>query len=107
MGEEGNGRLRQTHSLYRTFFRANRISGVVFAGATDGYVRAYDTATGKVLWRFDTAREFETLNGVVAKGGGVGRNSIMIANGIVYVGSGFGKLPGNVLLAFIGRDRQP
>ena len=82
--------------------------GVVFAGATDGYVRAYDTVTGKVLWRFDTAREFETLNGVVAKGGAVGRNSIMIANGMVYVGSGFGKLPGNVLLAFsIGRARQP
>jgi polyvinyl alcohol dehydrogenase (cytochrome) len=71
-------------------------------------VRAYDTATGKILWRFDTAREFGTLNGVVAKGGAVGRNSIMIANGMVYVGSGFGKLPGNVLLAFsIGRDRQP
>jgi len=49
--------------------------GVAFAGATDGYVRAYDTASGKVLWRFDTAREFTTLNGEVAKGGAIGRNT--------------------------------
>ena len=76
------------------------IPGAVFAGATDGYVRAYDTATGAVLWRFDTAREFTTLNGEVAKGGAVGRNSIMIADGTVYVGSGYARLPGNVLLAF-------
>ena len=77
--------------------------GAVFAGATDGYVRAYDTATGKILWRFDTAREFETLNGVVSKGGAIGRNSIMIAHGMVYVGSGFGKVRGHVLLAFSTR----
>jgi polyvinyl alcohol dehydrogenase (cytochrome) len=77
--------------------------GVVFAGATDGYVRAYDTATGKVLWRFDTARSFVTLNGDVASGGAVGRNSIMIANGVVYVGSGYSRVPGNVLLAFTAR----
>jgi polyvinyl alcohol dehydrogenase (cytochrome) len=76
------------------------IPGVVFAGATDGYVRAYDTETGRVLWRFDTAREFVTLNGEKAKGGAIGRNSIMIANGMVYVGSGYSRLPGNVLLAF-------
>jgi polyvinyl alcohol dehydrogenase (cytochrome) len=74
--------------------------GVVFAGGTDGYVRAYDTATGKVLWHFDTAREFKTLNGDMAKGGAIGRSSIMIANGMVYVGSGYSRVPGNVLLAF-------
>ena len=74
--------------------------GVVFAGATDGYVRAYDSASGKVIWHFDTAREFSTLNGEVAHGGAIGRNSIMIAGGVVYVGSGYSRLPGNVLLAF-------
>jgi polyvinyl alcohol dehydrogenase (cytochrome) len=74
--------------------------GVVFAGATDGYVRAYDSASGKVLWRFDTAREFKALNGDTAKGGAIGRNSIMIGDGMVYVGSGYSRVPGNVLLAF-------
>lgn len=74
--------------------------GVVFAGDTNGYVRAYESATGKVLWRFDTAREFTTLNGEVAKGGAISRNSIMIGHGMVYVGSGGSIRPGNVLLAF-------
>ncbi len=81
--------------------------GVVFAGATDGYVRAYDSASGKVIWRFDTAREFTTLNGEVARGGAIARNSIMIAGGMVYVGSGYSRLPGNVLLAFAPRKKSP
>jgi polyvinyl alcohol dehydrogenase (cytochrome) len=76
------------------------IPGAVFAGATDGYVRAYDTKTGKVLWRFDTAQQFQTINGEMATGGAIGRSSIMVANRTVYVGSGYSKLPGNVLLAF-------
>jgi len=74
--------------------------GVVFAGDTNGYVRAYEASTGRVLWRFDTAREFTTLNGEKAKGGAISRNSIMIGNGMVYVGSGGSISPGNVLLAF-------
>ena len=74
--------------------------GVVFAGATDGYVRAYDTTSGKMLWRFDTAQEFKTLNGDIGRGGAIGRNSIMVGNGILYVGSGYSRSPGNVLLAF-------
>lgn len=74
--------------------------GVVFAGAADGYVRAYDSADGKVLWRFDTAQSFTALNGETAKGGAIGRNSIMIGRGMVYVGSGYSRVPGNVLLAF-------
>jgi polyvinyl alcohol dehydrogenase (cytochrome) len=66
-------------------------------------VRAYDSATGKVIWRFDTAHGFTTLNGEAARGGAIGRNSIMIAGGMVYVGSGYSRLPGNVLLAFAPR----
>jgi polyvinyl alcohol dehydrogenase (cytochrome) len=75
-------------------------SDVAFAGAEDGYVRAYDTQSGKVLWHFDTAREFKTLNGDRAKGGAVAGSGIMIANGMVFVNSGFNGGPGNVLLAF-------
>jgi polyvinyl alcohol dehydrogenase (cytochrome) len=74
--------------------------GVVFAGDTNGLVRAYETSTGRVLWRFDTARTFTTINGDQAKGGAISRNSIMIGNGMVYVGSGGSIDPGNVLLAF-------
>ena len=74
--------------------------GVVFAGSVDGYVRAYDSSSGNVLWRFNTARQFTSTNGEIAKGGGVARNGVMIANGMLYVSSGFYQKPGNVLLAF-------
>ena len=79
------------------------IPGVVFAGGLDGYARAYNSATGQVLWKFDTNREFVTVNDVIAKGGSIDGPSPVIANGIVLFSSGYsiaGELPGNVLLAF-------
>src|SRR5260221_641405 len=45
------------------------IPGVLVFGSSAGVVYAYSTDDGKALWQFDTAREFETVNGVAAKGG--------------------------------------
>jgi polyvinyl alcohol dehydrogenase (cytochrome) len=42
------------------------IPGVIFSAAYDGHLRAYSSEDGKVLWDFDTMREFETVNGVKA-----------------------------------------
>ena len=44
------------------------IPGAVFATSNDGHVRAHATSDGRVLWDFDTLREFETVNGVPARG---------------------------------------
>ena len=79
------------------------IPGVVFSGSVDGHLRGYSSADGKVIWDFDTAREFVTVNGVPAKGGSMDGPGPTIAGGMLYVGSGYGAwggLPGNVLLAF-------
>ena len=48
---------------------ATAIPGVVFSGALDGMLRAYSTTDGRIIWEYDTAQEFETVNGVPAKGG--------------------------------------
>ena len=45
------------------------IPGVVFSGTMDGRLRAYAVQDGKVLWEYDTARDFATVNGVKANGG--------------------------------------
>jgi polyvinyl alcohol dehydrogenase (cytochrome) len=85
-----------------------RLPGVVFAGGLDGRLRAYAASDGRILWEIDTAREFETVNGVPARGGALDGPGPTIANGIVYVSSGyalFGQMPGNVLLAFGVRPR--
>ena len=79
------------------------IPGVVFSGSLDGHLRAYSATDGKVLWDFDTAREFTTANGVKASGGAIDGPGPVIVNGLVLVNSGynrFGGMPGNVLLAF-------
>jgi polyvinyl alcohol dehydrogenase (cytochrome) len=79
------------------------IDGAVVEGSLDGFLRAFDAKTGTVLFSFDTARDFETVNGVKANGGAVDAVSIVAANGYLFATSGygmFGQMPGNVLLAF-------
>lgn len=79
------------------------IPGAVFSGSLDGYIRAYSTATGKLLWDYDTEHPYQTVNGVPGRGGSLNATGPVIVNGMVYVLSGygnFGEAPGNVLLAF-------
>ncbi len=80
------------------------IPGIVFSGTTDGHLRAYATADGKVVWDFDTAAQpYDAVNGKQAKGGTIDAGGPTIANGILYINSGYGRIigmPGNALLAF-------
>jgi polyvinyl alcohol dehydrogenase (cytochrome) len=82
------------------------IPGAVFSGSIDGHLRAYDAQSGKIIWDFDTARSFDSVNGVEAKGGSLDVGGPVIAGGMMFVVSGypgFGAMPGNVLLAFSPR----
>jgi len=80
------------------------IPGVFFAGGMDGILRAVSPVDGSTIWEFDTAKEFETVNKVQAKGGSIGAGGPTVANGMVFVGSGYvgfqNGVPGNVMLAF-------
>ncbi len=79
------------------------IPGAVFSGALDGHMRAYSTTDGRVIWDFNTVREFPTVNGKPARGGSIDASGAAVAGGLVLVDSGyneFGGMPGNVLLAF-------
>jgi len=80
------------------------ISGVVFSGSIDGHLRAYSAKDGAILWDYDTAHEFEAVDGVSAKGGSISNGGPAIVGGMLLVNSGYshhsGIMPGNVLLAF-------
>jgi polyvinyl alcohol dehydrogenase (cytochrome) len=80
------------------------IPGVVFAGGLDGVLRAFNTTDGKEVWQFNTAQDFDTVDGIKARGGSIGSAGPTVANGMLYVTSGYtgfqGGVPGNVLLAF-------
>lgn len=83
---------------------SSSIPGAVVAGAMDGHLRAYDFKDGKVLWDFDTAISYTTLNGVNASGGSMGgATGPVFHQNMMFVNSGYGiyfHMPGNVLLAF-------
>ena len=79
------------------------IPGVVFSGSLDGHLRAYSAEEGKVIWDFDTVRDYETVNHVRATGGSLNGPGAVVVGGMLFVNSGYarlGSIPGNVLLAF-------
>jgi polyvinyl alcohol dehydrogenase (cytochrome) len=84
------------------------IPGLVFQGGLDGWVRAYDDKTGKVVWEDSTtSRTYDTVNGIKGQpGGGIDGMGPTIANGMVYITSGnngaarIGSNGVNVLLAY-------
>ncbi len=80
------------------------IPGVIFSGGWDGVLRALSASDGKVVWQFDTLRDFQTVNGVAAKGGSMGAAGPVVAGGMLFVPSGYvgvrNGIPGNALLAF-------
>ncbi len=81
---------------------ATLIPGVLFSGSMDGHMRAYNPATGKVIWDVDTKRTYETVNQVFARGGAINGAGVTVVGGWVYFGAGYGVwgMPGNVFLAF-------
>ncbi|GAB3335554.1 PQQ-binding-like beta-propeller repeat protein [Larkinella ripae] len=79
------------------------VPGLVFGGTLDGHIRAYDAANGTIVWDFNTVRDFQTVNGTPGKGGSIDGPAPVVADGMLFVNSGygmFGEMPGNVLLAF-------
>jgi polyvinyl alcohol dehydrogenase (cytochrome) len=76
---------------------------LAFSAGLDGKVRAFDLQSGEILWQTETARPFDTTNGVKGHGGAIDVSGQVLAGDWLYVQSGysmFGQLPGNVLLAY-------
>ena len=80
---------------------------LVFSAGLDGRVRAFDLATGEVLWETATALPITATNGLEGHGGAIDVGGQVVADGWLYVLSGysmFGQLPGNLLLAYRVRE---
>jgi polyvinyl alcohol dehydrogenase (cytochrome) len=54
----------------------------------DGIIRALSTDTGNILWEFNTACEFDAVNGIKAQGGSIEGPGQVVADGKLYVLSG-------------------
>lgn len=101
---EGRQQRAPSCMYYFGFSAAPLVIGdTVAQGSLDGKLQVFDTASGKLLYSFDTLRDFDTVNGVPGQGGAIDNASIVAANGMLYLSSGygmFGQTAGNVLLAF-------
>jgi len=76
---------------------------LVFSAGLDGSIRAFDIASGELLWQDRTARPFSADNGIAGHGGAIDVGGQVLAGEWLYVLSGyamFGQLPGNMLLAY-------
>jgi polyvinyl alcohol dehydrogenase (cytochrome) len=80
------------------------IPGAVFVPTRDGTLWALSSTDGRVVWQYNTARDYESINGVPAKGGALGQAGPAIVGGMMFVGSGYlgsgSRISGNALLAF-------
>ncbi|MBC7982555.1 MAG: PQQ-binding-like beta-propeller repeat protein [Candidatus Obscuribacterales bacterium] len=79
------------------------IDSAVVEGSLDGVLRIFDGQSGELLFSFNTARDFDSVNGIATKGGSIDNATIVASNGLLLVSSGyslFNETPGNVLLAF-------
>ncbi len=79
------------------------VDGAVVTAGLDGRLHIFDGVDGRVLFEFDTARPYETINGIEGAGGSVDSHSIAAGAGMIFIGSGYGSFsqpPGNVLLGF-------
>ena len=80
---------------------------LVLAGAVDGHLRIYDAGDGKVLWDYDSWRDYAGIGGIPGHGGGIaGAPAPLLFRGELFVASGYGfanRQPGNVMLAFTSR----
>ena len=82
---------------------ATMMPGVVFVAGSDGVVHAVAAGDGHSLWDYNTAHPFETVNKVPAHGGAINSIGPTMANGMLFIASGYavvGSAAGNVLIAF-------
>jgi polyvinyl alcohol dehydrogenase (cytochrome) len=84
------------------------IPGAVIAGHMDGRLRIYSSESGDVLWELNSLQDFDTVSGAKAHGGSFSGPGAIVADGMIYVNSGYGiynHMAGNLLLA-IGPKEQ-
>lgn len=101
-----NGRdalIETCHEKYGFSAMPLVIDGAFVAPNIDGRLFIFAGETGRIIFEYDTARYFDTVNGVEARGGSIDAHSLAAGAGMVFVGSGYERFrqqAGNVLLAF-------
>ncbi len=104
-GERCNGRPRCTGGYSAAIATTGNL---VLTGSIDGWMRFFESDSGREVWRYDTTQTVKTVGGGTTAGGSMaGGASPLAYHGMLIAASGYdfsGKMPGNALLVF---DMQP
>ncbi len=76
---------------------------MILVGSMNGMIEVISSDNGDILWSYNTARSFDTVNKVVANGGSIDSDGPIIAGNYLIVTSGYdlyGQITGNVILVF-------
>ncbi|MGB4248120.1 MAG: PQQ-binding-like beta-propeller repeat protein [Pseudohongiellaceae bacterium] len=82
---------------------ASATDDLVVTGSLNGYLFAHDQRAGELVWEFNTAQDYTTVNAVPAKGGAIDSTGPVFSGDYMIVNSGyatFGQMPGNAVLVF-------
>jgi len=82
---------------------ASSVEGMILVGSMNGMIEVISSDNGDILWSYNTARSFDTVNKVVANGGSIDSDGPIIAGNHLIVTSGYdlyGQITGNVILVF-------
>ncbi len=85
----------------------SRVGSMIITGSMNGIIEIISTKDGNLLWSFDTAMQFKTINQISANGGSIDSNGPIIAGNHLIATSGYdiyGQLTGNILLVFSIED---
>ncbi len=85
----------------------SRVGSMIITGSMNGIIEIISTKDGNLLWSFDTAKQFKTINQISANGGSIDSNGPIIAGNHLIATSGYdiyGQLTGNILLVFSIED---
>lgn len=74
---------------------------LLIAPSLDGVVRVFDQHSGAERWRYNTVRDFDSVNGQAAKGGTIDLGGVFVEGGDMFIVSGYGQvgqMPGNAFI---------
>ena len=93
----------ECHPRYTFSAAASTGGDLAYTGSLAGDAYAFNVTTGAVAWRYQTAKSFDTVNGIPGHGGSIDNPGVQAAGDMLFVQSGysmFGEMPGNLLMAF-------
>jgi len=86
---------------------ASSAEGMIIVGSMNGAIEIISSYDGELLWSYNTAKEFQTINNIPANGGSIDSDGPILAGRHLVVTSGYdiyGQITGNVLLVFSSEE---